>query len=342
MIKKLLSTFAVASALTVSAQSGRVVSSSQIFVNEPEINKSITYKTTALGCDTITTAQNSSLQINTAGSDSTTPGCSPKAGYVYGTNCYGDLQKANYFPTSSYSTITSPSITGVMVAFFKSGTRGTGGAATTTVGLNIYNATSGTGGGPSGSPIASKVANMTQIVGTSTASVYYTYTLTTPVTPGANGFYASIAVPNTGSIDTAVVFNSPNSTVDYGYEQWSDNTWHAISSAWGASSKANLSIYPILCGNLATGISKSTLEHNVSMLPNPSTGLVNVLLNFNQAENVTVTVTNALGQQVLSNKYESVSSFVAPLDLSSHSNGIYFVTVSNGTEKLVQRLIINK
>lgn len=346
MIKQLLSVLAVASAVTVNAQSsGRVVSQTINFANEPEYTKSITYKTAVLGCDTLTTAQNTSLQINTAGSDTSTPGCSPKAGYVFGSNCYGDLQKANYFPTSLYSSISSPSIAGVLVGFYRdvTGGKGTQGAGTTTVGMNIYNATSGTGGGPSGSAISSTVATMTQISAATGTSVitYYTFTLSTPVAPGANGFYASVKVPTTAG-DTAVVFNSPSSTTDYGYEQWNDNTWHSISSAWGASLKANLSIYPIVCGNIITGISKSTIEKNVSLLPNPSTGLVNVLLTFGNAENVSVTVTNALGQQILSNKYEGVTSFVAPIDLSNNANGIYFVTVSNGTEKVVQRLIINK
>lgn len=346
MIKQLLSVLAVTSVVTVSAQnSGRIVGSTINFQNEPEYTKSITYKTAALGCDTISTAQNASLQINTAASDTSVPGCSPKAGYVFGTNCYGDLQKANYFPTSTYSSVTSPSIAGVLVGFYRDVAmgKGTQGAGTTTVGMNIYNATSGTGGGPAGAAISSTAATMTQITaGTGTTVVtYYTFTLSAPVSPGANGFYASVVVPNTAG-DTAVVLNSPSSTIDFGYEQWGDNSWHSISSAWGASLKANLSIYPIVCGNIITGVSKSTLEKNVSMLPNPSTGLVNILLTFGQSENVSVTVTNALGQQIFSNKYEGISSFVAPIDLSSNANGIYFVTVSTGKEKMVQRLIINK
>jgi hypothetical protein len=77
-------------------------------------------------------------------------------------------------------------------------------------------------------------------------------------------------------------------------------------------------------------------------MPNPSTGLVNVLLRFGNVENVSVSVTNVIGQEILSSKFDGISTFVAPLDLSSQPNGIYFVTVSNGTEKMVQRLVINK
>ena len=343
MIKKLLSIFAIALAVNVSAQNSNRVVSGVFNVNvEPEISKSITYKTAALGCDTITTAQNASLTINTAGSDTATPGCSPKAGYVFGSNCYQDMEKANFFPAATYSTIATPSIVGVVVALYKSGIKGTGGAAATTVGMKIYNPTSAAGGAPT-TIVTQTTATMAQVtVGASTTGIcYYTYTLVPTAVSATNGFYASVVVPITSG-DTAVVFNSPASTIDYGYEKWSDLTWHSISSAWGASLKGNLSIYPVLCGNITTGISKSTLEKNVSLMPNPSSGLVNVVLNFGKAENVSVNVTNVIGQEILSNKYDAITSFVAPLDLSSQANGIYFVTVSNGTEKIVQRLIINK
>lgn len=342
MIKQLLSIFAIALAVNVSAQSNRVMTGVFNVPNEPEISKSITYKAAALGCDTVTTAQNASLTINTAGSDTTTPGCSPKAGYVFGSNCYQDMEKANFFPAALYTAVTTPSIVGVLVGFYKQGTKGTGGAPTTTVGMTIYNPTSATGGTPT-SVVTATTAPMALITaGASTTGIcYFTYTMVPTAISATNGFYASVVVPITAG-DTAVVFNSPSSTIDYGFERWSDMSWHSISSAWGASLKANLSVYPIICGNLSTGISKSSLEKNVNIMPNPSTGLVNVLLNFGKAENVTVTVSNVIGQELISNKYDVINSFVAPLDLSSQANGIYFVTVSNGTDKIVQRLIINK
>jgi hypothetical protein len=340
MIKHLFSIFALASAVNVNAQSNRVMSGVFNVPNEAEISKSITYKAAASGCDTVTTAQNASLTLNTLGSDTVQPGCNPNAGYMFGSNCYQDKEKANFFPAMLYTAVTSPSITGVLVAFYKSGTRGTGGAPTTTVGMTIYNPTSATGGPPT-TVVTSTTASMPLITaGASTTGIcYFTFTLTpTPISP-TNGFYASVVVPITAG-DTAVVFNSPGSTIDYGYEKWIGDIWFGINASYGIN--GNLSIYPIICGNLSTGISKSTLEKNVSLLPNPSTGLINVLLNFSKAENVTVNVTNVIGREILSDKFESISSLVVPLDLSSQVNGIYFVTVSNGTGKMVQRLIINK
>jgi hypothetical protein len=340
MIKQLLSIFVLALAANVSAQSNRVVNGVFNVNVEPEISKSITYKTAALGCDTITTAQNASLTLNTLGSDTVQPGCSPNAGYMLGSNCYGDKEKANFFPATLYSAVSTPSVRGVLVAFYKSGTKGTGGGPTVPVGMTIYNSTSASGGPPT-TVITSTTAPMALVTaGASTTGIcYYTFTLALTAISPTNGFYASVVVPTTAG-DTAVVFNSPASTIDYGYEKWTGNVWFSINASYGIN--GNLSIYPIICGNLTTGISKSTLEKNVSLLPNPSTGLVNVLLNFGKAENVIVSVTNVIGQELISGKYDAITSFVAPLDLSSQASGIYFVTVSNGTDKIVQRLVINK
>lgn len=344
MIKQLLSIFAVTLVVSANAQSNRVVTGTFNVPAETEMSKSITYKVAAPGCDTITTAQNSSLTINTAGSDTTTPGCSPKAGYVFGSNCYGDLEKANFFPASTYSSVATPSISQVIVAFYRDPTlmKGTQGGPLVPVGMKIYNPTSAAGGAPT-TVVTQTTAPMALVtLGSSTTGIcYFTFTLTPTAISATNGFYASVEVPTTAG-DTAVVFNSPGSTIDYGYEKWSNNAWFAISAAWGAALKGNLSIYPVVCGNITTGISKSNIEKNITLMPNPSTGLVNVLMNFGHSENVTVSVSNVIGQEIVSNKYDVISSFVAPLDLSSQPNGIYFVTVSNGTDKFVQRLVINK
>lgn len=344
MIKQLLSIFAVTLVVSANAQSNRVQTS--VFAIEPEISKSITYKVSAgAGCDTISTAQNSSLTINTAGSDTATPGCSPKAGYVFGSNCYGDLEKANFFPAMLYTSVITPSISEVIVGFYRNSNapiKGTQGGALVPVGMKIYNPTSAAGGVPT-TIVTQTTAPMALVtLASSTVSniCYFTFTLTPTPVSASNGFYASVVVPTTAG-DTAVVFNSPASTIDYGYELWSNMSWVSISGAWGTALKGNMSIYPVVCG-ATSGIAKSGIDKNVSLMPNPSTGLVNVLLRFGNAENVSVSVTNVIGQEILSSKFDGITTFVAPLDLSSQPNGIYFVTVSNGTDKFVQRLVINK
>ena len=347
MIKKLFTIAMVTVSVTLSAQTnGRLVNNVISIETPSEISKSITYNASlsAPGCLTITTSANNSLQINTAGSDTATPGCSPKAGFVFGTNCYDDFEKANFFPVSTYSAITSPSITGVLVSFFKNGTRGTGGAPTTPVNLKLYNGAIASGPTTSFGQSAATMTNILAAqVGTNTV-INYLYNFTTAVVaPATGGFFASVVIPTTNPGDTAVVFNSPASPIDYGWELWSDNSWHSISSAWGASLKANLSIYPIICGDIISGISKNLgLSNSINIMPNPSTGLFNIVATLPSTQDLSVTVTNAIGQIIVSNKYNSILTDVINLDLSNQSNGVYFVTLSNGQDKMVQRLILNK
>ncbi len=347
MIKKLLTVASVAVTVAASAQVGGRINNVMNIEPVSEISKSITYKTSTLptGCDTITTATSGSLQLNTAGSDTTVPGCSPKAGYVYGTNCYQDKEKANYFALNTYSTVAQASVTSVIVTFFKDLTRGTGGAATTTVGMTLYNGAMA--GGPT-TALGSTIATMAQILAAqpnaTTTAFNYTFTFATPiVAPTTGGFFASVVIPTVATTgDTAVVWNCPGTT-NFGWERWSDNTWKNINTAWSGAN-ANLAVYPVLCGNLViTGISKNLgLSKDVTIMPNPSAGLVNVAITLPTSQDLSLTVTNALGQVIVSNKYNSVMTENVSLDLTSQSNGVYFVTVSNGSDKMVQRLIINK
>ena len=59
-------------------------------------------------------------------------------------------------------------------------------------------------------------------------------------------------------------------------------------------------------------------------------------------QNLDITVSNALGQLISVTKHTGVTNNVFTLDLSSYGNGVYFVTINNGQEKIVKRVILNK
>lgn len=339
MIKQLLTIFSVASLVTVNAQS-RITKSAITAPNSTELTAhSITYKAAATTL-TLNPLTGTGVTVYTAGSDTATPGCSPNAGYVFGSNCYGDPEKAQYFAASSYSSVTGASVTAVTVLFFKDGTMGTGGAATQTVGVNIYNGTSNTTAPATllGGAVTT-MSNILMVAQTSTTSYFpYTFTFaTSPLLTG--GFYAALTLPTTAG-DTAVVANE-TATINNAWERWSDNVWYNVQSTWGL--KANLAIFPEVTGNtITTGVGSAILNKNISIQPNPSTGMVNVKMALGKNQNISLTVTNALGQQILYNTYNNITNQSLSLDLTNQASGIYFVTVSNGTEKMVQHLIISK
>lgn len=312
----------------------------------------------ALCNDTIMNITNTStLTLATAGSDTTTPGCSPKAGYIFGSNCYQDQEKAEFFPLSMYSGIATPKIKSVIVLFYKDGTKGTGGAAATQVPLKLYNGTMA--GGPTGTttPIATVTANLGGITATTPTNsisycgqpgiVYanpiiipYRYLLATPVAaPATNGFFASIKIPTTAG-DTAVIMHAP-AVSGTNWEYWSPSNWYNVATAW-TGFNASMAILPeITC--LPTGLAESSvLASNVNLMPNPSTGLVNVIMTLPTSQNINITVTNALGQLITSTDIGNVSINAFTIDLTSKDNGVYFVTINNGQDRVVKRIIIAK
>ncbi|MBI2723293.1 MAG: T9SS type A sorting domain-containing protein [Bacteroidetes bacterium] len=346
MIKQLLTMVAIGGFAIMNAQSGKTTK--PLTMASFPVNMSNEKISAAPGCQTVSVINpTTSVSLYTIPSN-TAAGCSPNAGYVFGNNCYGYLEQATFFPASTYSSITGPSITAVSVGFYRNPTtfRGTKGT-TGTVGMSIYAGTSPTV--MPGASITTTNATLANVVAaqTGTLSLFiYTFTMS-PTTIPATGFYASLVLPTTSAAgDTAVIYtqtasSSPVSPVNGAWGN--DGTgWFAVSADWGIN--VNHVMTPVVCGsNIITGLSTNTgLSKKITLSPNPTSGVFNVGFNFNTKENVTINVTNALGQIIKTTTRDMVSNENVQLDLSAYANGVYFVTVSNGTDKMVQRLILNK
>ena len=338
--------------ITLTAQSGTTAVSTK--------TNAITVSTctTAAVCNLTVTnvAASDTMYVGAAGTDTATAGCSPKAGYVFGSNCYDDMEKASFFAASKYSSVTTPFVTGAVVVFYKNGTAGTVGTASRAVNLKMYNGT--LAAGPTGTVgIATSTANI-GLIGAASATnnigylagdpnvtyatniaIPYKYTFASAVAAPASGFYLSVTTPTTTG-DTAVIFNDFNATTNTSWEMWSDKTWHDMNVAWGGLVN-NMAIFPIItCSTKLTEY--NSLSNNVNVMPNPSTGLFNVVIALPTSQDITVDVTNVLGQNLYSNSLKSFNTGVVSVDLSDKNQGIYFITVSNGTEKNVQRIVITK
>ncbi len=86
----------------------------------------------------------------------------------------------------------------------------------------------------------------------------------------------------------------------------------------------------------------SMIASYISIHPNPSNGKSSIITNFVTPQIIEVSIHTALGQFISSSKHIGVTNNVYELDLSSYSNGVYFITIANGQEKIVKRLILNK
>ncbi len=89
------------------------------------------------------------------------------------------------------------------------------------------------------------------------------------------------------------------------------------------------------------GIRNNTrLQNGVTLSPNPSSGVVNIAVT-SEIQNLDIMVHSYTGQFITSVSYKDIATSGARLDLSSYANGVYFITISNGGEKTVKRIVLN-
>lgn len=106
---------------------------------------------------------------------------------------------------------------------------------------------------------------------------------------------------------------------------------------WGSTDFFNFKIDDILI-DFTTGINTVNEDANIGVFPNPSTGLINVLMPKNTT-NFNVAVFNVVGEEVSS---MNVSSNKTVVDLTNQSNGIYFVKVTSNGEVTTKKVLLSK
>jgi hypothetical protein len=104
-----------------------------------------------------------------------------------------------------------------------------------------------------------------------------------------------------------------------------------------------LAILPQITCRPIVGIAENTtnFSSNIAVMPNPSNGLFSLIFTLPKQENVIVRVLNPLGQQISSDRLENVTNNVINIDMSGRADGIYFIEVTNGNEKVTKKIIIS-
>ena len=78
-----------------------------------------------------------------------------------------------------------------------------------------------------------------------------------------------------------------------------------------------------------------------NVYPNPSNGIVNVLVNTNQNQEYTISITDSYGKLVFVQDQVATSMEIkTTIDMSSYANGIYYIQVVSGEEVVNQKLIL--
>jgi len=103
------------------------------------------------------------------------------------------------------------------------------------------------------------------------------------------------------------------------------------------SARSNVSNRLVPTGiNLQPSISNLQLK----VYPNPNTGEFTLEINLTETQDILLTITNILGQQVYSEKYRAIKgTYQTKIDLSSYANGIYNVQLLS-KEGIINKKII--
>jgi len=287
-------------------------------------------------------------------------GCGPGflTGNMVGTNCYKDKEVAQFYPPTTYSAVSNPVVNSVIVLFDTVGTKAS--SLSTQVICKVYGGS--VGNGP-GSVIGSKSDSLGKIIATpAVTSISYLgksgqvpitnnkmypfrFDFASPVIVSSpnTGFFAGIVIPQTFNdsinIMSNTVFNNP---LDSSAWFLSANiSWKNFKS--NRNAKIHLAIMPIVtCGPV--GIKEEAFtkfNSNINIMPNPSNGLFNFVFTLPSEQSLILNVYNAFGQQISSGELKNVMNNMINVDLSDRPDGIYFAEISNGSEKVVRKIVVN-
>jgi parallel beta-helix repeat protein len=96
-------------------------------------------------------------------------------------------------------------------------------------------------------------------------------------------------------------------------------------------------------GGCITGINEQdAMAKYVNVYPNPNSGKFNVSINMPKAEQVKITITNLVGQQIAVVTEGMISADILTVDLSMQPSGVYMLNIQTATQNVVKRIVINK
>jgi hypothetical protein len=280
-------------------------------------------------------------------------------GNLVGTNCYDDKEFAQYFPPSTYTAIPFPQINSMVVLFDSAGTGPRTSGASVVCKIYGGNALQGPGSTPIGSPKITTVGAIRSSANTATVDylgkvgyltpnkrmIPYRFDFASPIVINnpSSGFFASIEVP---TFDSVRIYSDTKFNSVYDSTSWyrnSNSTWRAFKTHRGA--KIHLAMIPIISCSPLVGIEERSMVFNssVNVMPNPASGVFQLLLTMPELqENVIISIYDAVGQRITTEQLSSVDNAALTLDLSTKPEGIYFCEVTNGSERVVKKLVISR
>lgn len=88
-----------------------------------------------------------------------------------------------------------------------------------------------------------------------------------------------------------------------------------------------------------TGIINEDLQHNVSIIPNPTNGVVDIQLNFGKQKTGFFTIQDATGRVLMHERFEQITHASKQVDLSTVASGVYWLMLETQDGRAVKKLI---
>lgn len=141
--------------------------------------------------------------------------------------------------------------------------------------------------------------------------------------------------------------NGPNGAMTMNYMDYTNDVCMYMFTA-GQGTRMNLGfnayraalLNSLGCVPTTIGVNE-VVQNGISVYPNPSQGLLTVENVNGTYINTTIKVNNMLGQTIISNNYTEFTG-VNYLDISSLSDGIYFVEVNTPVSNRTYRVVLEK
>ena len=94
-------------------------------------------------------------------------------------------------------------------------------------------------------------------------------------------------------------------------------------------------------GNLTVGLNNATNSSiEFSIAPNPNNGLFTITVTSKETVTYNVNVRNMLGQQVYTDIIAVNGTVTEQMDLTQFEKGVYFVSLENGAEKILKKVVV--
>ncbi|MBK9284618.1 MAG: T9SS type A sorting domain-containing protein [Sphingobacteriaceae bacterium] len=278
-------------------------------------------------------------------------------GFLSGTNCFGDREFAQFYPQNTYSDTPLPQVNSLLVLFDSLATKSTPTTSNTQIFFRVYGGTPQNGPGAmlgqysdSLGAIAASASKTNQVQYAGNPNVIYansriipwSVNFTAPVIVPTSGFFGSVQTPWTSPGDSIRIFTNTKTTSANDSSAWvllAANNWRTM--RYYRNAKVQLAIFAqITCRPIVGVKEESTFATNITAMPNPTEGKMSLVFTLPKPQNIKIRVMNYLGQEISYAAYNDVLNQVFDIDLSTKSDGVYFVEISNGqNEKITKKII---